>query len=354
MSGFAKAFLGVLCLAAGLFVAACRAPGAPVPSIELTAVPEAALGGSGRLAAITGVVHGAQPDDRVVIFARSGVWWVQPLAMQPFTTIAADGTWSSTIHLGSDYAALLVDRTYQPSPTLDALPAVGSGVRAIVTRKGTGDIAARPEKTLTFSGYEWEVRQVPSDRGGANDYDAANAWVDAQGALHLKIARSGDQWTCAELSLDRPLGYGTYIFVVRLPADFDPASAFSLFTWDDEGADQNHRELDVEMSQWGDARSPNSQFVVQPYYVAANVHRFRTPPGVVTHTFRWEPGRATFRSFKGENTTGARPIAEHEFAAGVPTPGNERVHINLYYFRYSPTALEREVEVVVERFQYLP
>jgi hypothetical protein len=74
----------------------------------------------------------------------------------------------------------------------------------------------------------------------------------------------------------------------------------------------------------------------------------------VTHTFRWEPGRATFRSFKGENTTGARPIAEHEFAAGVPTPGNERVHINLYYFRYSPTALEREVEVVVERFQYLP
>jgi len=47
MSGFAKAFLGVLCLAAGLFVAACRAPGAPVLSIELTAVPEAALGGSG-------------------------------------------------------------------------------------------------------------------------------------------------------------------------------------------------------------------------------------------------------------------------------------------------------------------
>jgi hypothetical protein len=38
----------------------------------------------------------------------------------------------------------------------------------------------------------------------------------------------------------------------------------------------------------------------------------------------------------------------------VPSPGTERVRINLYYFRYAPRQPQKDVEVVVERFQYLP
>jgi hypothetical protein len=38
----------------------------------------------------------------------------------------------------------------------------------------------------------------------------------------------------------------------------------------------------------------------------------------------------------------------------VPIPGAERVRMNLYYFRYAPSAPHKDVEVVVERFQYLP
>ena len=65
---------------------------------------------------------GARPGDRIVLFAKSssGLWWVQPLTAEPFTTIAPDGTWKSDIHLGLEYAALLVRPGYAPPDTTPA------------------------------------------------------------------------------------------------------------------------------------------------------------------------------------------------------------------------------------------
>jgi hypothetical protein len=208
---------------------------------------------------------------------------------------------------------------------------------------------------LTFSGYEWEIRQTPSDRGGANDYDPANAWTDADGALHLKVTRRDGRWTSAEVALTRSLGYGTYLFVVRDTSHIDPAVALSLLTWDDQGVDQNHREVDIEISRWGDPGSKDGQYVVQPYYVAANVARFAMLAGRLTHSLRWEPGRASFKTLRGAGSAAHEPVvAQHDFTSGVPVPGNETVRMNLYYFRYSPTLLENETEIVIEKFQYLP
>jgi hypothetical protein len=61
--------------------------------------------------------------------------------------------------------------------------------------KGTGDFATRPKKILAFS-----------------DYDRENAWTDAEGLLHLKLAQRDGRWTSAEVVLTRALGYGTYVF----------------------------------------------------------------------------------------------------------------------------------------------
>jgi hypothetical protein len=154
--------------------------------------------------------------------------------------------------------------------------------------------------------------------------------------------------------LTRALGYGTYAFTVRETAHLDPAAALGMFTWDDEGADQNHRELDIEISQWGDRSIPNGQYVLQPFYVPANVARFSAPRGQLTHSFRWEPGRASFHTVRGSGATRGVVVAQHEFTSGVPTPGTERVRMNLYFFRFSPVPPEKDVEVVIERFQYLP
>jgi hypothetical protein len=334
---------------------ACQGPPSGSPSIEFTTVPEAGAGGSDRVAPITGRVTGARDDQQIVLFAKSGVWWVQPLTIKPFTPIDADSTFRNTTHLGTEYAALLVEPDYRPPATVDVLPKVGGRVVAVAAVKGKGDFVERPRRTLAFSGYEWELRAIPSDRGGANEYDPDNAWTDDEGLLHLRLASRGGRWTSVEVINTRSLGYGTYSFVVRDTSQLDPAAALGMLTWDEQGADQNHRELDIEISQWGVKTVNNAQYVVQPYYVPANVSRFAAPPGLLTHTFRWEPGRVLFKTMRGAVLgTSAAALAEHEFTAGIPVPGTERVRMNLYFFRYSAEPPKRDVEVVIERFQYLP
>ena len=325
------------------------------PSIQFTTIPPAAVGGSERVALIAGRAAGIQPGQRIVIYAKSGVWWVQPITDKPYTTVAADSTWQNKIHLGDEYAALLVDHGYRPANTRDALPPLGDGVIAIATVKGTGDPTTRPPKVLAFSGYEWDVRNIPSDRGGPNDYDPDNAWTDAEGRLHLKLAKRDGRWTSAEVILRRGLGHGTYSFTVRDVSGLDPAAVLGLLTWDIESVDQNHRELDVEISHWGDAKTPNTQYVVQPYYVPANVARFTAPPGTLTHSFRWEPGQASFKTVRGAGERGTGPlVAEHVFTSGVPSSGTETFQLILYAIASEKNPMEKGAEIVVEKFEYLP
>ena len=337
-----------------LALVACRGgPDTPATAILITQVPEAATGGRDRTAAIAGRVTGAHEGDRVVLYARSGVWWVQPLAAQPFTEVDRDGNWRATTHLGTEYAALLVASGHHPPATLDRLPAVGGFVRGLVVVPGTGSRVEGARQVVSFSGYEWEVRDAASDRGGSNYYDRRNVRVDEAGHLRLRLMQRDGRWTGAEVSLTRPLGYGTYVFTIADTSGMEPAAVLGLLTWDDGAADVNHRELDVEISRWGDAGIDNAQYVVQPYYVAANVRRFAAPAGRLSHRIRWEPGRAAF-STERPGGAGVAAVATHEFTSGVPVAGDERVRMHLYPFGFSATPIQREVEVVIEKFQYLP
>lgn len=45
------------------------------------------------------------------------------------------------------------------------------------------------------------------------------------------------------------------------------------------------REMDIEISRWGELTGKNSQYVIQPSYIAANVVRFLSPPGRLTYSF---------------------------------------------------------------------
>jgi hypothetical protein len=357
----------LLAIAVCLSLTGCHPTPAGDPAIEITVAPAAAVGGSYRVAPIAGRVLGARPDQRIVVYAKSGsVWWVQPVVAQPFTTIAADSTWNSTIHLGLEYVALLVNQGFRPPATMESPPEPGGDVVAIATVKGSGNFRVPESAMLTFSGYEWEIRQVPSDRYGENDFDARNAWVDAEGLLHLRVAQREGRWTSAEVKLTRALGYGTYAFGVRDSSALDPAVALGMFTWDDSGPEQYHRELDIEIGRWGDPQNKDAQYVVQPEYVAENVFRFLTPTGRLTHSFRWEPGHVSFRSTRGPapSEMPASVVAGREFVSGVPVPGGEAVHINLVYFRVrksdhapaslSPRLLEKDAEIIIETFQYLP
>jgi hypothetical protein len=47
-------------------------------------------------------------------------------------------------------------------------------------------------------------------------------------------------------------------------------------------------------------------------------------------------------------------MSEHEFTSGIPIPANEAAHIDLYDFRHSRNSSQQPVEVVIEKFEFLP
>jgi hypothetical protein len=305
-----------------------------------------------------GRATGARPGQRIVLYARTdGRWGVCRQSGQPFTNIEADGRWKASVHLGTQYAALLVDPTYNPPEQTESLPSVGNGVVALAVVNGEGPAPVPPTpKIVKFSGYEWTTSTGPVFRAGSrNFFDPANVWTDERGALHLRISGSPGKWTAAELKLTRSLGYGTYRFQVRDVSHLEPSALLTLITWDGVGTESNRRELDVELGRWGYLVNDNVHYVVQPYYVPANFVPFRVPPGVYTHSFRWEPGQVTFSTVAGSgNTDAGRVINQHVFTSGVPSPGGESVRIALYVFHQGQVPLKTENGVIIDKFEYLP
>jgi hypothetical protein len=141
---------------------------------------------------------------------------------------------------------------------------------------------------------------------------------------------------------------------VRDVSHLEPSALLTLITWDGVGTESTRRELDVELGRWGQLENTNVNYVVQPYYVPANIVAFRTPAGVYTHSFRWEPGQVMFSTVAGSRNTGGRVINQHVFASGVPSPEGKSVRISLYVFHQGQLPLKNENEVIIDKFEYLP
>jgi hypothetical protein len=327
------------------------------PSLELTKIPPAAQGGRERIDTIAGRVRNARPKQQIVIYAHSGQWWVQPWPDHPFIPIKADSTWTTETHLGFEYAVLLVDPEYHPLPILDVAPTQSGPVALVKIVKGTGTPQLAPTGSLKFSGYDWGVRMIASDKGGANNlYDPENAWTDASGALHMQIKKKSGSWSCAEIFLNRSLGYGTYSVSVRDTSHLEPAAAFSMFTFDEWASEERFREMDVEVGGRGDAANQNNaRYVVQPFYITGNLFPFAAPSGTLTYVLRWESGHATFKTFRGRSSgAGAQLVSEHEFTSGIPVPGKAILRLIFYVVASDKNPMRKPSEVVVEKFEYLP
>ena len=327
------------------------------PSIEFTHIPPAAQGGRERVDTISGRVRNAKPNQKIVIYAHAGQWWVQPSPDNPIIPIKADSTWSTETHLGFEYAALLVYPDYHPLPEVDALPPQFGSVALVTIVKGVGPFQFAPVGSLKFSGYDWSVRKIASDKGGTNNlFDSENAWTDKTGALHMQIKKKSGRWSCAEIYLNRSLGYGTYSVTVRDTSHLDPAAAFSLYTLDDLAPEQNYREMDIEVHGWGDAANKNNaQYSIRPFYYPGNLFLFATPSGTLTYVLRWEPGHATFKAFRGRSSAaGAQLVSEHEFTSSIPPPGKAMPRLIFFVVASERNPMQKPSEVVVEKFEYLP
>jgi len=102
------------------------------PQIELVSLPPfSSTGGSETEGQITGTVSGTDPSScNVVVYAKTNMWWVQPVT-ESVIPIDPDGKWRASIHLGQQYAALLVNAGYRPLSPLQEIPSVGGPVLAV-------------------------------------------------------------------------------------------------------------------------------------------------------------------------------------------------------------------------------
>jgi hypothetical protein len=313
------------------------------------------VGGPEDLDHINGRIVDGVAGAQVVIYARSeGAWWVQPFRSRAFTEVGSDGGWGNFTHLGSDYAALLVTRGFQPPAKVTDLPSLNSDILAVATTKGS---SAKPEDpaSVHFSGYEWRIRSGIGDAAGEPcNYESSNAWVDDQGYLHLVMGEEAGQYVCAGVSLTRSLGYGIYRFVVADSAHLPLSALFSMLIRPERENPDDRTGFAIHLSRWGKENQRNADFVLQPYYIPGNTSQFTVPAGPVTHVIRWKPGGAVFESAAGVSAKPNGNVMDLTFKSGVPVPSTETVELDFHDFHHFHNGVHHPVEIVVQKFEYLP
>jgi len=339
-------------------LAGCRRTATQNTAAEIlfTQVPERSPGNQIKQDVMEGTVSGAKHGQSLVIYSQSGgLWWLQPLLTAPFTPILPGGVWRNETHVGTSYAVLLVEAGFHPAAVLEKLPRNEKGVVAVAVSPGQEKSSSY---FVDFSGYTWRVRWKPSTRGGtSNPYKPENVSVDRKGALHLRIIKREEQWTCSEINLTRSLGYGTYVLTVEDTSKLDPSAVFGTFTWDYSTDQESNREFDFNIARWGDPQNKNAEFALQPSLMPTNFSRFAAPAGRLQYTVVWEPGTLTLTLARMNGPQDTPMVAKHVFTSEVPTPGFESFRMTLYAYRKPNekiTRLEHPAEVIVDKFEYLP
>lgn len=92
------------------------------PRIEITVAESAHIEGTAA-----NIDNG---EIRVVLWAKTNIWYVQPFTAAKFTSICLDGSWENFTHPWNSIVALLVDRTYDPPDTQTTHPSSAAGVLA--------------------------------------------------------------------------------------------------------------------------------------------------------------------------------------------------------------------------------
>jgi len=294
---------------------------------------------------------------KVVIYALTNQWYVQPYVDAPFTNISSDGSWTNSTNYWKSLVILLVDPTiYAPAATEITNPALDPNVIAW-TMYPPG------AASVQLSGYPWGIKMTgddPSDHfdPGPNFWsnDPSVVYVATDG-LHLKINQINGIWQCAEVYLTKSLGYGTYTVQVASRLDqLDLSSvAAPLFIYDAPG-----QELDNEYSGMGGLiPSPyNAQFVVQPYTVAGNIVQYVQPStSQFTTQMEWRADHVTFVAWNGWAAVPAPGDIIYQWTytgAYIPPVGNERVHINLWLLNGNAPVSGAGDEMIINSFTYQP
>ncbi len=287
---------------------------------------------------------------RVVLWAKTDIWYVQPWYDAPFTTICADGSWETWTHPWEMLKAELVDEERYKHDSEQGILAVDEFPHKNI------DILHGPRlipRTVTFDDHLWVVRRTGILQGpGPNYFSDWDSLVSVdQHGLHLAIEQHEGNWFCSEVVAEKSLGYGAYTFQVS--TDLGTLAAEAVFAGFIYESDE--READIEFSS-ALAFPHHAQYVVQPHYRVN--HRKRFTVGSFrdsTHRLVWQSDRLEFSSWIGfDEDPRPETLLQSWTYTGpdIPTPGQERMRFNLWLFEGKPPA--KRVEVIVKSFRYKP
>lgn len=303
----------------------------------------------------------------VAVYIYVSGWWTKPYFASPVTTIQPDRTWSVDVvtggsdQLATRMAAFLIPKDYAP-PLLSGSQAFPE---ELLANSRAHVIAERQEvyRTVQFSGHTWRVKAVETLTGPGPNYFSGrpeDVWVDENGRLHLTITFRDGRWYCSEVITNDTIAYGTYVWTLAGRVDqLDKNIVLGLFTWDDLSPQYNYREIDIEFSRWSEDAGQNAQFVVQPWDVAGNRHRFdlSLTDAASIHGFIWGAGEIDFLSGRGRTypPTGSDLVESWQYTgAHVPPPGTGNIRINLWLNGGNPPSNGQGAEVIIEAFKYTP
>jgi hypothetical protein len=224
-------------------------------------------------------------------------------------------------------------------------------------------------KTIRFSGYEWVVKDGSMMGPGPNEWDKANAFVDEQGHLHLRISYKSGRWYSAEVTTVQRFGFGTYQFVVDGYVDrLNKNVVLGLFNYPtlDIGPDGTN-EIDIEFTRFGNEGNRIGNFSVAPANNGVDVISRSFPvslrSSVSLHTFHWHPTSVLFASAQGEGLGSVHCDDANSIVTALYQPEDPSrqipqqplpIHINLWLFRGLPPTDGKPVEIVIRAFKFRP
>lgn len=224
-----------------------------------------------------------------------------------------------------------------------------------------------PVEKISFSHFTWTVRRTEEPQGPGSNYFGGrdlSVFSNPDGSVTLKLGYKEGIWYAAELTMDKRLGYGTYVFQIDTPlAQLDSNLVLGLFTYSRQNK-FNHAEIDLEFSAWGIKKAPVlGQFVVQPYTIDGNYKTFPLPreEGPTSYAFTWLPDRIEFAAWLGHgplpSTASPSLIAQWSYTNTqyIPKSGQEYLHMNLYLAEgcSSPSGNGR-TSVMIRNFEFMP
>jgi hypothetical protein len=218
--------------------------------------------------------------------------------------------------------------------------------------------------TLSFSGYTWDIKDSGTGAAGPgpNNWSSSNAFVDANGYLHLKLTKVSNAWYCAEVTSTQNFGYGTYQWDVEGRIDtLDKNVVFGLFNY--SGVD-GRDEMDIEFAKWGNAANNNTNYTIYPAQSASSPADWHTTFNTTLSGGTYTTQRFTRNSsnsvffqqlggFQTGNTNQIDSVTCYNPPNSISTLSMP-VHMNLWLFQGSAPTNNSQVELIIHSFTFTP